>query len=364
MHTFYLRSWLRFAVVLLGALTGYASSAWACPAACIGSPLRTFGNGVSVPGNLVYFKVLADDPGELSLKSVDGKEIPANVRTIGQDRVYAPIDPIPADTLVVLTYPSSTCESDAPKATYVFQTRAPLDMQLQDGSLTATEYGLISGLTEFATNMNVGPIAFQRLIYRPLGAAGAAPHLIDIDVRVDGQRISPSFPASWDSPIEVHAVCTASDPIPQPVGTCHETIFGPGRHSVTAQPHIVGQLDPPPTELDIDFDLACGVCRADPMPTARTDASMLDAGSPASSVEHTQDDPAERTDASTLDAGPSADSLGHTQDDASSSTPSPGVSRAAGGCSATTVRAADGATTWLVLLALMCLRRRTVCRQS
>jgi hypothetical protein len=335
------------AVGLLGVLTCYASPARACPARCIRPPLRTFDDGAYTPGNLVYFKVLVDDPGQLSLKTADGKEIPANIRMIGPDRVYAPVEPIPADTSVVLTEPSTSCAvpgSSLPETvTYEFHTRAPLEIQLRDAGLTANEYGLISGLAEFG-NANAGPIAFQRLGYGSIDATGAALHLLDLDVSVDGQH----FLGQGGWPIEIHGVCTADGPIPQPLGTCHETIYGPGHHTVTAQPHIVGQSDPPPTVLDIDFGRACGVatCPAVPAPAAHSDAGT------ATPPAHAQ-----------AGASSSASSVDHAQTGPSPAVQKPSVPSASGGCSATG-RGAGSKAAWLVMLALTCLRRRSGWRQA
>jgi hypothetical protein len=285
-----------------------------------------------VPGNLVYFKVLVNDPGELSLKTADGKEIPASIRMVGQDRVYAPIEPIPADTVVVLTYPSNTCGwGQASKLTYLFQTRQASNLQLQAAQLTVSEYGLVSaGPTEFATD--VGPIAFQHLAYGSLDAAGATTHLIDIDVSVDGEQRSPFSSMSWDSLIKLRAVCTKSAPTPQPIGLCHDTVFGPGHHSVTAQPHIVGQPDPPATQLDVDFDLACGLCQAATSPALRSDAGASDEAPATNSLD------VAKTDSSSLAQGTSAPS---------------GTS----GCSAAGRSTGSGAA-WLVMIALACSRRR------
>jgi hypothetical protein len=112
-----------------------------------------------------------------------------------------------------------------------YRTRESLDTQLQ-AQLTAGQYGLIAGGPQrFITD--AGPLAFQRLYYSPL-STGAAAHLIDVDLSVDGQQF-PFWSESSGLPIELHALCTASGPIPQPIGTCPETIFGPGSHVVRVQ---------------------------------------------------------------------------------------------------------------------------------
>ncbi|HKP61371.1 MAG TPA: hypothetical protein VJV78_31800 [Polyangiales bacterium] len=319
----------------------YASPAWACPASCFRPPLRTFADGVSVPGNFVYFKVLADNPGELSLKTADGREIPASIRMIGQDRVYAPNEPIPADTLVVLSQPSNTCDRDAPKSISRFQTRAALDIQLQTAHLTAGQYGLISpALGEFYPPY-AGPIAFQRLSYGFLDAAGAALHLIDVDMSVDGQRLPPGLVGQWSALAEIRGVC--KNPVPRQVGTCPNVFFGPGRHLITVQPHIVGQPDPPPAELEIDFDLACGLGQLDASPAACPDGGTQDVASAASSPDQAP------ADASTSIA------------DASTSIHAPSAPSAASGCAATG-GSANGAAFWLALLTAIGSRRRKVAR--
>jgi uncharacterized protein (TIGR03382 family) len=336
---------------LLTALIVGAKPAQACPAACLGPPVRVFAPGRLIPGNLVYFKVIADNPGPLNLKTGDGKEIPANIRMIGPHRVFAPIDPIAADTLVVLTYPRGSCSRDALSITFVFQTSAPLEIQLQPAVLTAGDYGLLSTLPALSSTSAVGPFAFQRLSYGLLDATGAASHLIDLDVTADGVVFS-----AWPN-IEIQGVCTKD--IPRAIGTCTQPILGPGPHTVRAQPHIVGQPDPPAAELEIDFDRACNMaCPAAPPATASGAAATV-AGSPAlsdagSTARADADAPAN------AEAGhPAASSC----PDAALPAPPSAAENAAGGCSATG-HPTDGFAPWLVALALVCWRRRRFTRRA
>jgi uncharacterized protein (TIGR03382 family) len=347
MRTYGLSGGWGFALALFGALMGAAMPARACPATC--QTLRTFGQGVAVPGNLVYFKVLVDDPGVLSLKTADGTAIAASIRMIGQDRVYAPIDPIPADTMVVLSYVENTCGRNAMPMTYAFQTRAPLQLQLQDAIITSGEYGVIGGFGE-TFSPPVTSLAFQRISYGSPDAAGAVVHLIDIDVNVDGRQFWVPYPNNYDmGPIEIRGVCSAIGPIPRVVGTCGAPIYGPGRHTVSVQPHIVGYADPPPSSLDIDFDMACGVSGATPAdagarmsPPAPADAGVT----------------MQLADASPSSKAGSACTVALAQGDAAIQSQS--IPQASGGCSATHQRAGGGVWPWLVMLALTCLGRRRV----
>ena len=58
-------------------------------------------------GNLVYFQVLAEDPGPLALRTAAGDAIAASIRTLGSDRVFAPEAPLPENTSLVLEYRES-----------------------------------------------------------------------------------------------------------------------------------------------------------------------------------------------------------------------------------------------------------------
>lgn len=64
-----------------------------CSRRCSDAPVRLFPAVAEVPGNLIYFKVLVADPGRLQLVTVGGQSVPANVRRIGDDRVFAPEQP-------------------------------------------------------------------------------------------------------------------------------------------------------------------------------------------------------------------------------------------------------------------------------
>lgn len=320
---------------LLAVLTAYGSSARACPSVCF-HPLRLFSSGASIPGNLVYFKVFVDRPIELSLKTADGTVIPASIRTIGNDRVFAPDEPIPPDTLVVLTYPSHACGGDADKIDFAFRTRESQEIALQAGRVVPREYGVVSpGSLTFTSNVN--SLAFQRFSFDgSYDTTGAARHLTDFEVSVDGQP-APIIATSWDSALELHAVCEAHGAVPQPIGTCHETILGPGQHVVSIQPHVVGFADPLPAQLDIDFDDACGLGRADPKPTAAAGA-----GTP-------QNQPQAGASAASETSPPRRITIPSTQ------------SAADGGCSTTGRRDSAGAA-WLALLALSFLRRKKSAR--
>jgi hypothetical protein len=69
--------------ILVGLLAS-SGRLYACSVALTCTPpVRLFGENAQVPGNLIYFKVLEDNPGMLILRKSDGTPIAASIRQIG-----------------------------------------------------------------------------------------------------------------------------------------------------------------------------------------------------------------------------------------------------------------------------------------
>src|SRR6187399_1877938 len=97
-----LPAWIRVAgPTLLGcAVLKLASPAEACSIPICTTPVR-LPTGGRMAGDHFYFKVIDVDPGVLSLRTAEGEPIAASIRTIGNDRVFAPEQPLAAGTSVV-----------------------------------------------------------------------------------------------------------------------------------------------------------------------------------------------------------------------------------------------------------------------
>ncbi|HKO91941.1 MAG TPA: hypothetical protein VJU61_12350, partial [Polyangiaceae bacterium] len=135
------------AITAFGLLAAAAlpSPSHACSLPPCTSPVRLFERGATVPGNLVYFKLLgginvdgALQPlSPLSLETSEHEPIAASVRTIGFDRVFAPDQPIAPGTHVVLTY-RPTClfaDEQVASATYEFTTSEAAEFEPRQPAL-------------------------------------------------------------------------------------------------------------------------------------------------------------------------------------------------------------------------------------
>src|SRR5687768_10530519 len=93
------------------ALFAVVETASACLTDACDPPVRLAGMEF-VPDNLVYFEITPDNPSAMTMRTAAGEPIPASIRTIGNDRVFAPDAPIPPETDVVLEYEES-CHSSS-----------------------------------------------------------------------------------------------------------------------------------------------------------------------------------------------------------------------------------------------------------
>ncbi len=115
------------------------SGAWCEP------PVRLFRFPESpVPGNLIHFKVLVEEPGELTLRTRDGTIIPAGIRTIGDDEVFAPLADVAAGLDLELEY-TLKCPSSAPvsdKGVFAFSTFDHMAINVEIPALEVYEQGI------------------------------------------------------------------------------------------------------------------------------------------------------------------------------------------------------------------------------
>lgn len=247
---------IRAAVLALpfaGALILLSGEARACgdaPAMCQ-LPVRLFPSLGPVPSNLVYFKVLVDEPGELTLRTQDGSVIPASIRTVGHDEVFAPDASVASGLSLELEY-TTICPPflEPQQEIYTFSTTDQMEIGLQAPALEVYEQGVrYPGLYG---NESV----FARLHYYPPAADASAVHLMDHFVTVDGY----GYPHSGDDlmpTVDIQAQCLPeSKEISPGSGSCGWIAsFGTGVHHVVAWSTVVGDGDEPEkAELDVDLD--------------------------------------------------------------------------------------------------------------
>ena len=224
-----------------------------------------------LPGNLVNFQVLAQDPGVLTLRTAAGEPIAASIRTLGADRVFAPEAAIPADTDVVLEYRASCFDGPASAtSTFSFVTMAAAAIELRPAQLTLEEKGFLYAGGEVAAAFvrlrHEGPVANSQAL-----ALSSSQAWVDAD---DHQQLQ-------GAQVEIVAPCGSTAALD--IDTCNPPLWvDPGAHSVEVRTHLVGQAtQPEPARLEVD--LRCPA--STPAAVAGNDAGASDvgqAGSPGS----------------------------------------------------------------------------------
>lgn len=240
-----MRSMILGAVLSMFVYTSSAPRAQACSPAFCRAPVRLF-TAVSsddIRGNLVYFKVLTDDPGPLTLRAVGGDVIPSSIRMVGKDRVFAPDEPIAPGTEVQLDY-TLECGNGPMQQSYAFKTYAHEEVSLRDAELAIEARGIAY------PGDRTNEAGFVELRYYD-PEDGTAYYLIDRSATIDGK------PATIDQEgrIKVSSYCDPKkDEYLQ--DTCGTTRNVPlGEHTVEVRASIVGLAsDPPPVRLKVRTD--------------------------------------------------------------------------------------------------------------
>ena len=227
------KAFLMAAAVGTSALLG-ANSARACSEPDCRPPVRLFAPDAYVPGNLVFFKVLSSEPGELSLETASGTKIPASIRQLGPDRVFAPDVPIAAGTQVRLSYRPMCRGSDAAAGaarSYLFTTTSDADLiGVQVGAPEQRERGF------YRSSPIDDEQAFVRLV-NPVPAV--IRHLVDSRAEVDG--LPTQFDDAQDDHLTLRASCNPAHGAD--MDSCgNYRRFTPGRHTVAVHHTVVGGL--------------------------------------------------------------------------------------------------------------------------
>lgn len=192
------------------------------------APLRLFPRAGGIPGNLVFFK-LFDQPGAAaagtpSLHTSDGTPIPASVRNIGGDRVFAPISDLPLGLEVELEF-DEVCPSGAALTpqhhTFRFTTGPAASPEPVTTSLRLLDRGV------------EGDTGFTRV---QLSSSGVAvEHLTDSLVRVGFDTLG----VASDGVVRLGTDC--DEPELSTVDSCvGTTSFGAGNYLIVSETSVVG----------------------------------------------------------------------------------------------------------------------------
>ncbi len=217
------------------------------------SPLRVFPTTANIPGNLVFFRVLTQQPFTATLRAINGTPIPADVRMIGGDRVFAPLADLPAGLDVQLQY-DEVCPSGVPaptpglpqpnrQRTFTFRTGPAADLEPSTPSLSYAGRD-IEG--DFATTL-----------VEVSAPKAATAHLTDILVTVGGDKggTAQAMHVSDEGMIALPISC--SEPNLVASNSCTGiTRFGAADYIVEARFSVVGAGEQPgSTKLPVT--LAC-----------------------------------------------------------------------------------------------------------
>ena len=229
------------------------SSTQACTRDNCKSPVRLLSPGATIPGDLLYFEVLVDDPGVLSLHTKDGEAIAASVRMIGDRRVFAPTTTVPAGTTVVLKYQCTANPTGAPASQSWEYTAGPAIgvPKLKQPELT------------FVDQTTSGEWVSANLRYlEPVPES--ASHLMYTEITVDGMELSRLSPGNVPGVLmfAVSVNCVGTRPGTDDCGTLSSVL--PGPHEVSVRTTVVGvEKQPDVTTLSIELDCPAATDRAD-----------------------------------------------------------------------------------------------------
>jgi len=269
-----------------GALSMSPSSAKACSMAACPTPVRLVSSSHAIPGDLLYFEVLVDDPGPLALHTKAGVAIDASVRTIGDRRVFAPTATVSAGTTVVLEY--MACGRDP--------TPEPHSVEYKTGPAAGVPKLTQPKLTiDKATNTAEDTSVDLRYL---LPAPESASHLTYTEVTVDGKRFSDDWHDDAGALLlNVPASCNSGYPSKDTCNVPTEVL--PGKHEVSFRTTVVGaEKQPAAAKLSIELTCPPGTNRVDAgasIPRLGAGAFFVDAGA------HTTDPGTPTADAGVLE---------------------------------------------------------------
>jgi hypothetical protein len=211
------------------------------------APVRLFPEGGPVPGNLIYFKLKVAEPGALTLRSSDGRVVPASIRTIGMDRVFAPDADVPSDLQLELEY-TSVCPLglQPTQTTFAFSTAPAQPLEIPTPTLSVEERGE-SRDHGAAYGVLAASVSLQ---YKAVCKTCSAAHLTD--THFDGDE---GWGQITGDSIELLTSCEGL----QIDNSCTGYVLAPpGNYLVKAWSTVVGESEPP-TRTVREVELRCGL---------------------------------------------------------------------------------------------------------
>jgi hypothetical protein len=262
--------------VLFGTSLVAVREASACSQADCQPPVRLFQPEQHVPANLIRFKVMAADPGPLELRAADGSVVPASIRAIGPDRVFAPDAPLAVGQRLTLHYrplcflPVSPGQPLNPtERTFSFSVAEAGEMKLEAPVLATAEKGI--GYSGPSRRMVV------RYQHDLPDRSSRAWHLTDTTWTIAGRPFDPTL-----YPGEVRSECTPPE-TDWLANNCNTNWTAPaGKHLLKATSRIVGVDQEFVAEMEVDTtcDQVLSIGPFTPPDRGSADAGGLEASGP------------------------------------------------------------------------------------
>jgi MYXO-CTERM domain-containing protein len=200
------------------------------------SPVRLVSTRADIPANLIFFKVLVEDPGPLELRMADGTLVPASIRMIGPDRVYAPDAPPAPGQPLTLQF-RAVCHSAIPgrpapppeSRTFEFRVGPAREVALRAPSLKIVETAVSH------RGVSAEQSVIVRFRYDSPDRTGNMEHLTDTLFTIDGM----GFGSGLDT--VVRSYCGQHRSVPDSCGHFSDV---PGRpYMLQARTRIVGERE-------------------------------------------------------------------------------------------------------------------------
>lgn len=265
-----------------------SSPARACEPALCEPTVRLFGpEGIEVATNLVYFKLLVDDPGPLLLRTRAGEPIAASVQQLGDDRVFAPDEPLAEGTDAELVY-TPRCRSVGPEpaqpqpVVYAFHAGIAGQYEPRPGSLELTAQGL-------RYPRQASEASFVEARYYTPEVTGGAFHLMEHHATIDGLTIALGSLEGGYPGLRIQSQCAPPNDVVKR-DTCGAiTSVPPGDHVLEVWTHVIGQTGAS-ERVRLEIDTRCNARCPEPPASgatanAQTDASTERASPPPTAAD-------------------------------------------------------------------------------
>lgn len=196
--------------------------------------VRLFSAAQEIPGNLIYFAHNNTGP-DVSLETASGVPVAASQQLIGASFMFAPDMPVAAGTSLRLRF-ESTCftgsgEVERRPGVFEFRSGAAKQLVISPLALVIAEQAVVRDGPTSGVRYGMTRVEF---------ALPSEPHLVDLDVRLDGIPISADAPGTdaRRASVTLYARCDDAQDRRDSCEVLREV--GLGRHKLDVDARVVG----------------------------------------------------------------------------------------------------------------------------